>query len=331
MAPAARDAARQAARAMKTWSLSDRLPDEARGAAVALGNFDGLHPGHRAVIGCAAKAAKHTGAPLAVATFEPAPRRHFQPEAPPFRLMTPLRRDLAFKALGVDHGLLIRFDADLARMTDRDFAQRVLHDAAGAAMVCVGFDFRFGRNRMGDAMSLAALGAEMGFTVEVVDEIALEGEKASSTRIREMIEQGEVDRAARALGGPWIVDGMVEHGEKRGRTLGFPTANMRLGELVHPAFGVYAVWARIDGESLWRPAVASFGRTPTTGLRDPILETMLLDFDGDLYGRRLHVAFARWIRPELRFDGLGQLVAAMGRDVAAARQVLSAAPAPVGL
>lgn len=316
---------------MKTWSLSHILPAEARGAAMALGNFDGLHPGHRAVISRAAEAARLTGAPLAVATFEPAPRRHFQPDAPPFRLMTPLRRDLALKALGVDHCLLIRFDADLARMTDREFAEVVLRAAAGASVVCVGFDFRFGRNRMGDAPSLARLGAELGFTVEVVAEIASDGEKASSTRIREMIERGEVARAGHALGAPWIVDGMVEHGEKRGRTLGFPTANMRLGEIVHPAYGVYAVWARIDGEADWRPGVASFGRTPTTGLRDPLLETMLLDFDGDLYGRRLHVAFAGWLRPELRFDGLDALVAAMGQDVAAARALLAAQRAPAGL
>lgn len=316
---------------MKTWSLTTQTPPEARGAALALGNFDGLHAGHRAVIDLARKAAAETGAPLGVATFDPAPRRHFQPDAPPFRLMTDARREIALAALGVQHCYLVPFDAQLAAMTDREFVERMLVARAGASAVSVGFDFRFGRDRMGDADSLRRLCADFGVRVDVAEKVELGGEKASSTRIREQIEAGDMQGAALALGAAWTVDGVVEHGEKRGRTLGFPTANFRLGEIVHPAFGVYAVWARIDGEPVWRAGVANFGRTPTTGDRAPLLETMIFDFDGDLYGRRLHVAFDSWLRPERRFESLEILVEAMHGDVAEARDRLMKAAPPVGL
>jgi riboflavin kinase / FMN adenylyltransferase len=300
-----------------------------RGAAIALGNFDGLHAGHRAVIESAREAAKRLGVPLGVATFEPPPRRHFQPDAPPFRLMTPRRREIALAALGVDQVHLLKFDASMAAMTDREFCERILRDQVGAASVSVGFDFRFGKNRMGDAASLQRTGAELGFEVKVVAEVASEGEKVSSSRIREAIERGAVDEAGRALGGYWIADAIVEHGEKRGSALGFPTANMQLGEIVHPAHGVYAVWAREDGERDWRPGVANFGRTPTTGLRDPLLEVVMFNFAGDLYGKRLHMAFVKHLRPEAKFAGLDELVAAMKRDAAEARAILAGAHPPL--
>jgi riboflavin kinase/FMN adenylyltransferase len=199
----------------------------------------------------------------------------------------------------------------------------------GASSVSVGFDFRFGKNRMGDAASLKRLGGELGFEVKIVNEVASNGEKVSSSRIREAIERGAVDEAGRNLGGYWIVDAIVEHGEKRGKTLGFPTANMTFGEIVHPAHGVYAVWAREDSEATWRPGVANFGRTPTTGLRDPLLEVAMFDFDGDLYGRRVHTAFARYLRPETKFDGIDGLIAAMRQDAAEARAVLAGMHPPL--
>lgn len=299
-----------------------------KGAAIALGNFDGLHAGHRAVIESAREAAKRLAVPLGVATFEPPPRRHFQPDAPPFRLMTPLRREITLKALGVEQVHLLRFDATMAAMTDREFCQRILSEQVGASSVSVGFDFRFGRNRMGDVASLMRIGDELGFEVKIVAEVASKGEKVSSSRIREAIERGAVDEAGKALGGYWIVDAVVEHGEKRGAGLGFPTANMRLGEIVHPAHGVYAVWARQDGERDWRPGVANFGRTPTTGLRDPLLEVAIFDFSGDLYGKRVHTAFAKYLRPEVKFGALDELVAAMTRDAAEARTVLGGLSPP---
>jgi len=307
---------------MRVLTASASFPDDARGASAALGNFDGLHAGHRAVIEQARKAANRLGAPFAVATFEPPPRRYFQPDAPPFRLMTPLRRELALADMGVDLCCLLRFDSAMAAMTDHDFARVVLREQLGLRAVTVGFDFRFGHNRMGDAASLARFGRELGFDVSVVAEVAHGDEKASSTIIRQMIQRGDMPGARDALGDWWTVDALVEHGEKRGRLLGFPTANMQLGEIVHPAFGIYAVWARLDGESEWRPGVANFGRTPTTGLRDPLLETVLFDWSGDLYGKRLHTAFAQRLRPEVKFDGLDTLVAQMHKDEADARLIL---------
>jgi len=301
----------------------------AKGAAIALGNFDGLHAGHRAVIESAREAAVRLGVKLGVATFEPPPRRFFQPDAPPFRLMTSRRREISLDAIGVDEVHLLRFDAAMAAMTDREFCQRVIVDEIGAASVSVGFDFRFGKGRMGDAASLQRIGAELGFEVKIVAEVKGDGVKVSSSRVREAIERGYMSEAGTALGGYWITDAIVEHGEKRGRTLGFPTANMQLGEIVHPAHGVYAVWAREDGEAGWKPGVANFGRTPTTGLRDALLEVMVFDFTGDLYGKRLHTAFVMFLRPEARFAGLDELMAAMKQDVVDARAVLAGARPPL--
>ena len=303
--------------------------DKNRGAAIALGNFDGLHAGHRAVIEDARRMAKRMNAPLGVATFEPAPRRFFQPDAPPFRLMTPLRRQMALDAIGVDELHLLRFDAVMAAMTDREFCERVIVGEVGARAVSVGFDFRFGKGRMGDADSLKRIGQELGFEVSIVAEVKDAGAKVSSSRIREAIERGDIETAYAALGDYWTVDAVVEHGEKRGRTLGFPTANMTLGQIVQPAHGVYAVWARSEGAPQWRPGVASFGRTPTTGLRDALLEVVVFDWSGDLYGQRVHTAFVKFLRPEQRFDGLDALVTAMKADEAAARAVLAGARAPL--
>ena len=217
----------------------------------------------------------------------------------------------------------------MAAMTDQEFCQRVIVDEIGASSVSVGFDFRFGKGRMGDAASLQRIGAELGFEVKIVAEVKGNGVKVSSSRVRETLERGDMVAAAEALGGPWIVDAIVEHGEKRGRTLGFPTANMRLGEIVHPTHGVYAVWAREDGETSWRPGVANFGRTPTTGERDALLEVMVFDFTGNLYGKRLHTAFVKFLRPEARFGGLEELVVAMKQDVVEARGVLAGARPPL--
>lgn len=300
-----------------------------KGAAIALGNFDGLHAGHRAVIESARASAQALGAPLGVATFEPAPRRHFQPDAPPFRLMTPAQRQIALDRLGVSELHLLRFDGVMAAMTDREFCERVLLGEVGARSVSVGFDFRFGKDRMGDAASLLRIAGDLGFEANIVPEVRLGGQKMSSSRIREAIERGDMQEAANGLGGPWTVDAIVEHGEKRGRQLGFPTANMQLGEIVHPAHGVYAVWAREDGDAAWKPGVANFGRTPTTGLRDALLEVMVFDFTGDLYGKRLHTAFVKFLRPELKFGGLEELMAAMKQDVADARAVLAGGRPPL--
>ncbi len=294
------------------------VPEAARGFSIALGNFDGVHAGHRAVIE-AAKAAKGK---LGVATFEPPPRAYFRPDDPPFRIYRPARRNVRLAELGAEAIYELPFNADMAAMTDEAFAREVLADGLGVSHVTVGFDFRFGRGRMGDAPRLASLGRALGFGVTIVEKIDALGAKASSTAIREALIAGEPHKAADILGHDWVVDGPVEHGEKRGRTIGFPTANLHLGELIHPKHGVYAVRVRIAGEEVWRGGVANFGRTPTTGLRDPLLETFIFDFDGDIYGQMLEVALVQYLRPELKFDQLDDMVEQMHHDKEDARKAL---------
>ena len=295
------------------------VPETARGFSVALGNFDGVHAGHRAVI----EGAISAGAPLGVATFEPPPRQFFRPDDAPFRIYRPSRRNARLAELGAKAVYELPFNADMAAMTDEDFARDVLKAGIGASHVTVGFDFRFGRGRMGDAARLASLGRALGFGVTVIEKIEALGAKASSTAIREALIAGEPEKAADILGHDWIVDGVVEHGEKRGRTLGFPTANLHLGELIHPRHGVYAVRVRVGGEEAWHDGVANFGRTPTTGIRDPLLETFIFDFDQDIYGQPIEVALVRYLRSELKFDSLDDMVVRMHEDVEDAKHHLA--------
>ena len=296
------------------------LPTEARGASIALGNFDGLHAGHRAVFEAARLAGHGT---FSVATFEPPPRAYFRPGDPPFRIFRPERRNAAILAGGATHVFELPFNGEMAAMTDEGFVRNVLVEGLGATHVAVGFDFRFGRGRMGHAARLSSLGRALGFGVTIVEEVEGLGAKASSTAIRQALMAGEPDLAARMLGGSWIADGVVESGERNGRKLGFPTANIQLGELIHPKHGVYAVRARCDGEADWRPGVANFGRTPTTGLRDPLLETHVFDFAADLYGKRLEVQLIAFLRPELKFASVDLMVEQMHRDADAARVILA--------
>jgi len=304
---------------MTVYADFKSIPKSAKGRAVALGNFDGLHDGHRAVL----EAAALSGYQLAVATFEPPPRAYFRPTDPSFRILRPERRNETLLKAGAEIVFELPFNADMASMTDEEFARAVIKEGLGAAHVAVGSDFRFGRGRMGDAARLSSLGRAMGFGVSVVEEVEnTEGAKASSTAIRHALRSGEPEKAAEMLGFDWIIDGIVEHGEKRGRAIGFPTANMHLGDLIHPRYGIYAVRVRIDGEAEWRDGVANFGRTPTTGLRDPLLEAVIFDWDGDLYGKRIEVALVSFLRPELKFGGLDDMIVQMHKDVEAAKAVL---------
>jgi riboflavin kinase/FMN adenylyltransferase len=304
---------------MSVYADFKNLPGTARGASVAMGNFDGLHNGHRAVM----EAAKVAGdGVFSVATFEPPPRAYFRPQDPPFRIFKPERRNQAILDEGAARVFELPFNADMASMTDEAFARDVLHDGLGVSHVSVGFDFRFGRGRMGDAARLASLGRAMGFGVTVVDEVIETGAKASSTAIRQALRAGEPDVAADLLGGPWIGEGVVEKGEQQGRTLGFPTANVHLIDLIHPRHGIYAVRARIERVGGWHDGVANFGRTPTTGLRDPLLETFIFDFDGDIYGKWLEVQLVAYLRPELKFESVEAMVAQMHKDVEAAKAAL---------
>lgn len=297
------------------------LPELARGASIALGNFDGLHAGHRAVMD-AARTAGHGS--FSVATFEPPPRAYFRPGDPPFRILRPERRNAMILAAGATHVFELPFNGEMAAMTDEQFVRQVLVEGLGVSHISVGFDFRFGRGRMGHAQRLASLGRALGFGVSIVDEVSGHGAKASSTAIRQALMAGEPDVAADLLGSPWIADGIIEPGEKNGRTFGFPTANMSLGDLVHPKMGVYAVRLRIEGESEWRDGVANFGRTPTTGLRDPLLETFIFEFNREIYGQRVEVQLIAYQRPELKFPSLDAMIEQMHLDAAEARQTLAA-------
>jgi riboflavin kinase / FMN adenylyltransferase len=296
------------------------LPGSAQGASIALGNFDGLHVGHKAVMD-AARLAGH--GKFSVATFEPPPRGYFRPGDPPFRILRPERRNAAILAAGAAAVFELPFNGEMAAMTDEGFVRNVLVDGLKATHISVGSDFRFGRGRMGHAQRLSSLGRALGFGVTIVEEVEDHGAKASSTAIRQALMAGEPELAAEMLGSPWIADGIVESGEQNGRKLGFATANIQLGELIHPKHGVYAVRVRIEGEKAWRDGVANFGRTPTTGLRDPLLESHIFDFAGDIYGKRLEVQLVAYLRPEHKFPSLDAMVEQMHRDAAQAKEILA--------
>lgn len=302
------------------------LPADARGSVVALGNFDGVHRGHRQVIGRAAEAAGAAGVPVAVLTFEPHPRRLFRPADPPFRL-TPFRiKARHIEELGVDLLFVIHFDAEFSRRTAEAFVREVLVRDLGARHVVVGHDFVFGRGRGGDVGLLRRMAGEGGFEVSEVSPAADEGGGIfSSTRVRTLLAAGKPREAARLLGRPWEIEGRVEHGFQRGRTIGFPTANLDLDDYQRPAFGVYAVRAGIDQGTgtVWHGGVANLGRRPTVGGTAELLEVHLFDYSGDLYGRHLRVQLLDFLREERKFDGLDALRRQIGEDAAAARRLLS--------
>lgn len=303
------------------------VPEAARGAAIALGNFDGVHRGHAAVIAAAREAAQGLAAPLAALTFEPHPRQVFRPDDPPFRLtLADAKRD-ALAALGVAVLVSVPFDAAFSRITAEGFVRDVLHAQLGARAVACGPNFHFGHRRGGNPALLASLGAELGIGVSVVARQEGEGGlPLSSTAIRHALAEGHVDRANAILGRPWEIRGVVQRGEALGRTLGFPTANIPLGDHLTPRLGIYAVRVGIEdgaGGVAWHDGVASLGLRPTVNpLPTPLLEVFLFDFAGDLYGRTLRVAFAGFLRPEAKFESLDALVVQMRADCDAARALL---------
>jgi riboflavin kinase/FMN adenylyltransferase len=302
-----------------------------RGSVVAIGNFDGVHLGHQIVIGRAGEIARGLGAPLAVLTFEPHPYHVFHPEAPPFRL-TPLRgKARALEALGVELLFVLHFDLAFAQVSAEDFARQVVVEGVQARHVLVGYDFHFGHKRRGTPALLQDLGAALGFGVTTVAPLATAGGAVySSTRIREHLAQGRPREAAALLGRPFEIEARVETGDRRGRTIGFPTANLALGEFLRPAGGVYAVRIAIEGEPAWRDGVANLGTRPTVGGSDLRLEAHLFDFAGDLYGKHLRVALVDHLRPERKFAGLEELKAQIAADASRARAVLEAESGPVG-
>jgi riboflavin kinase/FMN adenylyltransferase len=313
---------------MRLFRHFSPFPDDARGAVVALGNFDGVHRGHQAVLARSGAVARAERRLHGVVTFEPHPRSLFRPQDPPYRL-TPLRvKAMQLEALGIDVMICLHFDAGFAERSAENFVTEVLHRGLGVGHVVSGYDFVFGKGRAGDAALLERLGATLGFGVTIVPPVACEsGTAFSATRIRELLIAGEPKQAADLLGRPWEIDGRVEHGDARGRTIGFPTANLSLGDYLRPASGVYAVRAGITGPAgvVWHDAVANLGMRPTVDGTDLRLEVHLLDFSGDLYGKHLRVALIGWIRAERKFAGLDDLKAQIARDADAARAIHLAA------
>lgn len=298
------------------------VPADWKGGAVALGNFDGVHRGHQALLAQAAGNAATLGAPVVALTFEPHPRRFFVPDTGPFRLTLPNAKTRLLEHYGMQAVLAQRFDATFAALSADAFINGVLLEGLGARHVVCGYDFTFGARRSGNVEMLRAEGTRRGFGVTVLDPVMREGEIYSSTRIREALRAGWISEAAGLLGHSWEIEGTVELGDQRGRTIGFPTANVALGEHLRPRFGVYAVRALVDGT--WRNAVANLGRRPTFGKLQENFEVHLFDFAGDLYGKTLRVALVDFIRPEMKFAGLDQLKAQIAADGEAARRILAA-------
>jgi riboflavin kinase / FMN adenylyltransferase len=298
------------------------LPVGDRGAAVAMGSFDGVHRGHQKVIALAAKAAQDLGAPLGVITFDPHPRVYFRPEEPAFRLMKPDQQARALEALGVDILYVLPLGPELAEMTDRDFATRVLHEGIGARHVAVGFDNSFGKGRTGTPATMRAYGQELGFGVSVAEPVGTDGEKYSSTAVREALRDGHPEEAAEILGRPFAIEGAVQRGRQLGRKLGFPTANIRLSDYVVPRFGVYATRTRLpDGRKL--PGVANIGVNPTVeGVTVPLLEVWLFDFDEDIYDQVIETDLIAFLRPEEKFDSLETMTDQVMADAEQARELL---------
>ena len=297
-----------------------------RGAIVVLGNFDGVHRGHQAVIAAARTIARNAGAPLAVLTFEPHPRAVFQPDAPPFRLTSFRTRARHLEAQGVDTLVVLRFDRQFAQMPAAAFIETVLGRGLGARHVVVGHDFRFGHRRQGTVDLLTARGGTAGFATTAVAPVCdPSAEIYSSTLIRRYLQQGDPARAAALLGHLWEIEGRVIPGDRRGRTLGYPTANLALRDYLRPAYGVYAVRAGIDAgpATQWRDGVASLGVRPTVDGKTLLLEVHLFDYAGDLYGRHLRVAFVDYQRPEIKFDDLAALATQMADDSREARAILA--------
>ncbi len=299
------------------------VPPHLAGGIVALGNFDGFHLGHQAVVGRAVARARAEGRPALVATFDPHPVRHFRPDTPPFRLTTLDQRQRLFAEAGVDAMVVFHFDGDLARLSAEAFIAERLHANLQVAGVVTGEDFTFGRAKSGDVRLLRERGAVHGFVAETVGAVTLDGEPVSSTRIRDALRNGEPQVAARLLTRPFAIEGVVQHGDKVGRTIGYPTANIDMGKYLRPAYGIYAVTGRLaDGRVL--KGAANLGIRPTFDPPKELLEPYFFDFAGDLYGQPIEVALVDYLRPEAKFDGLDALMAQMAQDCARARAILDA-------
>ncbi len=299
------------------------IPEHLRGAVIALGNFDGFHLGHQAVVGTAIEWARSRGVPAIVATFDPHPMQLFKPATEPFRLTTLDQRAELFAAAGADAMLVFHFDREMAAMHADRWIERVLHDHLGASAVVTGQDFTFGQARSGSAAVLAEVGARFGIAARSVGPVLDEEGPISSSRIRAALTSGECEVATRLLTRPFAIRGIVQHGDKVGRTIGFPTANLPIGNYLRPRYGIYAVTGRLPGGRMVKGA-ANVGIRPTFDPPKELLEPYFFDFSEDLYGAEIEVAFHHFLRPEAKFDSLDALIEQMARDCDRARELLAA-------
>lgn len=299
------------------------LTEAQKGAAVAVGAFDGVHRGHQAVIAAAREAAQRLGVPLGVVSFHPHPRRLFQPDVAPFALMTPDQMARALDELGVDRLYLLPFDRDMAGLTDEAFARQVLAEGLGIKHAAVGFDFTFGKGRSGSPDLLTQYGQSRGFTVSVTErKDDSDGLKLSSSAVREALKAGDMARATAILGRPFAIAGEVIHGDKRGRTIGVPTANIAMPNYMRPAYGVYATRTRLpDGRVI--DGVANLGVRPMYEIEDPLLEVWLFDFNESLYGQTVETELVAFLRGEMKFDDLDALKVQIDADAKAAKAGLA--------
>jgi riboflavin kinase/FMN adenylyltransferase len=308
---------------MQTIDGYAAMPPESRGAVLAIGNFDGVHRGHQKLLALVREVAARRGAKPGVIVFEPHPREFFKPDVPHFRLTDIARKRELLARYGMALTVVLPFDAALAGLSADAFARRVLVDGLGVAHVVVGYDFHYGKGRAGTPETLRLAGAALGFEVTVVDQVADGGEVISSSAVREALAQGSIRRATTLLGHRWMVSGEVVGGAHRGTGMGYPTANVALHRGTALAHGIYAVEVRFDGA--WHAGAAYLGTRPTFDNGDALLETFLLDFDGNLYGKTIDIAFVDFIRGDRKFADMAALVAQMDVDVAKVRAVLASA------
>ena len=299
------------------------LPDPLRGAIIALGNFDGFHRGHQAVAREAIEWARAEGRPAIIATFDPHPVSFFKPDAEPFRLTTLEQRQELYLAAGATAMLVFHFDGELASTSAEDFVRILLAERLGVAGVVTGEDFTFGKGRTGNRALLEQLGREVGIATRAVPPVMDDGAPISSSRVREALRMGDPQEAARLLTRPFAIRGVVEHGDKRGRTIGFPTANLHIEHYLRPKYGIYAVTGRILATGQELNGAANIGVRPQFTPPKELLEPYFFDFSGDLYGQEIEVAFHHFLRPEARFDSLEALVTQMEKDCADARFLLA--------
>lgn len=305
---------------MQFFSSLENIPDAARGAVIVIGNFDGVHRGHKVLLQNASEIASYMGKQLAVLTFEPHPRELFRPDEPPCRITPQELKAARLEAEGIDILFSHPFDWDLASTPAEKFVTDILIDKLGAAHVVVGFDFQFGQLRAGTAKTIK----DTGLPVTVIEEIkGPSGEEQSSSRIRQLLRRGEIAHANQILGWEWEIRGTVVKGDQRGRELGFPTANMNLENIVHPAYGVYAAFVQIEGEQEWRPAAVNIGIRPMFEVDTAQVETYIFDFNQEIYGRELKVKPVRRLRSEAKFHSIEELIAQMEKDCAQARSILT--------